>query len=58
MQNPAETTNMSADSGIFCLRFKLVIKNFNQVEKNFLPNFTTPKMKRFPNPQSRNANQV
>jgi len=58
MQKPAETTNTSADSGIFCLHFKLVLKNFNRVEKNFLRNFSTSKMKRVPNPQSRNANQV
>jgi hypothetical protein len=58
MQKPAETTNISADSGIFCLHFKLVLKNVNQVEKNFLRNFIISKLKRVPNPQSRNANQV
>jgi len=55
---PAETTNTSADSGIFYLHFKLVLKNFNQVQKNFLHNFTVSKLKYVPNPQSIKAKQV
>ena len=55
---PAETTNTSADSEIFYLHFKLFLKIFNQVQKNFLRNFTVSKLKYVPNPHSRNAKQV